>query len=105
MSRNDLAARLGTPPRGPGFTLSTTAPVEPPVVEAESQNAEVPKRKKAAQPIRSNRGISVRDDLIYECKRLALDNKRKLYEVLEEALTEYLQRRGRLPGGVGEGEE
>ena len=48
-----------------------------------------------------NRGVSVREDLIIECKRLALDDRRKLYEILDEALTEYLQRRGRLPGGVG----
>jgi hypothetical protein len=68
----------------------------------ERSNAETRNRIKAVQPIRVNRGVSVREDLIIECKRLALDDRRKLYEILDEALTEYLQRRGRMPGGVGE---
>ena len=59
------------------------------------------KSQKSSTAIRVNRGVSVREDLIIECKRLALDDRRKLYEILDEALTEYLQRRGRLPGGVG----
>jgi hypothetical protein len=116
--KNDLAARVANIPRGPGFRLSTEAteaPADSPAagLVAESQisnpaempersNAETQNRKKAVQPIRVNRGVSVREDLIIECKRLALDDRRKLYEILDEALTEYLQRRGRMPGGVGE---
>jgi hypothetical protein len=116
--KNDLAARVANIPRGPGFRLSTEAPEAPadsPVASSvadpqisnsaempERINAETQNRKKAAQPIRVNRGVSVREDLIIECKRLALDDRRKLYEILDEALTEYLQRRGRMPGGVGE---
>jgi hypothetical protein len=112
--KNDLAARVANIPRGPGFRLSTEAteaPADSPVAELpignpaempERINAETQNRKKAAQPIRVNRGVSVREDLIIECKRLALDDRRKLYEILDEALTEYLQRRGRMPGGAGE---
>jgi len=116
--KNDLAARVANIPRGPGFRLSTdvaqeapaTSPAEPIAEPQISNSAEVPERtnaetqnrKKAPQPIRVNRGVSVREDLIIECKRLALDDRRKLYEILDEALTEYLQRRGRLPGGAGE---
>jgi hypothetical protein len=116
--KNDLAARVANIPRGPGFRLSTEAaqeaptagpaePVAEPQVSSSAEtperiNAEPQNRKKAVQPIRVNRGVSVREDLIIECKRLALDDRRKLYEVLDDALTEYLQRRGRLPGGVGE---
>jgi hypothetical protein len=116
--KNDLAARVANIPRGPGFRLSTEAteapadsPAASPVAESqignpaempERSNAETQNRKKAVQPIRVNRGVSVREDLIIECKRLALDDRRKLYEILDEALTEYLQRRGRMPGGVGE---
>ena len=117
--KNDLATRVANIPRGPGFRLSTEAapeapaasPAASPVAEPqlsnaaempERSNAETQNRKKAAQPIRVNRGVSVREDLIIECKRLALDDRRKLYEILDEALTEYLQRRGRMPGGVGE---
>jgi hypothetical protein len=117
--KNDLAARVANIPRGPGFRLSTdvapeapvnSPPTEPVAEPQVSSSAETPEhtsaepqnRKKAVQPIRVNRGVSVREDLIIECKRLALDDRRKLYEILDEALTEYLQRRGRLPGGVGE---
>jgi hypothetical protein len=116
--KNDLAARVANIPRGPGFRLSTEVAAEAPATSSapdpaaeaqvsssaeapESINAETQNRKKAAQPIRVNRGVSVREDLIIECKRLALDDRRKLYEILDEALTEYLQRRGRLPGRVG----
>jgi hypothetical protein len=117
--KNDLAARVANIPRGPGFRLSTEVatetPTPPPATELvdesrvsnsaemlERINAETQNRKKAIQPIRVNRGVSVREDLIIECKRLALDDRRKLYEILDEALTEYLQRRGRLPNRVGE---
>jgi hypothetical protein len=36
----------------------------------------------------------LREDLILGCKRLALNDGRKLYEVMEEALAEYLSRHG-----------
>ncbi len=40
---------------------------------------------------RVNRGYKLREDLIKECKRLALEQDKMLYEVMEEALTAYLQ--------------
>lgn len=45
---------------------------------------------------RVNRGYALREDLIREYKVLAAKDGRKLYEVMEEALEEYLERR-RLP--------
>jgi hypothetical protein len=41
---------------------------------------------------RVNRGYALREDLIKECKVLAAQNGRKLYEVMESALEEYLER-------------
>ena len=40
-----------------------------------------------------NRGYMLREDLILACKQAALSDGRKLYEVMEEALAEYLSRR------------
>jgi hypothetical protein len=54
----------------------------------ERRNAEVSKEWK-----RVNRGYMLREDLIKSIKRLALEEDRKLYEVMEEALEEYLERR------------
>ena len=41
---------------------------------------------------RVNRGYKLREDLIKEYKVLAAQNGRKLYQVMEEALEEYLER-------------
>ncbi len=48
--------------------------------------------------VRVNRGYKLREDLIKDCKRLALETDRPLYEVMEAALSEYLQRHR--PGGA-----
>lgn len=42
---------------------------------------------------RVNRGYMLREDLILDCKRIALEDRRKLYEVMEEALAQYIARR------------
>lgn len=44
-------------------------------------------------PTRVNRGYKLREDLIKACKRVALEENRNLYEVMEQALEEYLDRR------------
>lgn len=41
---------------------------------------------------RFSRGIRIRDDLFFECKRIAVEQRRKLYEVVEEALEDYILR-------------
>lgn len=100
--------------RGQGYRLSTE-------VEAEPQNAEVQQLEYAQDSKilsvqqdkledaqvhelenaqsgendgvqRSSRGIRLSDDLFYECKRVAVEQRRKLYEVVEQALSEYLER-------------
>jgi hypothetical protein len=84
--------------RGQGVRLSTEE--APPVVLgtqdrtiAETQNRTVAETQPNVTK-RVNRGYMLREDLILGCKRLALNDGRKLYEVMEEALAEYLSRHG-----------
>jgi hypothetical protein len=44
-------------------------------------------------PKRVNRGYMLREDLITSCKLIAVKEGRKLYEVMEEALEEYLHKK------------
>lgn len=52
----------------------------------ENKNAKI-------EPNRVNRGYKLREDLIKSLKRIALEEDRLLYEVMEEALVEYLDRK------------
>jgi len=83
--------------RGQGVRLSTEdQPAEPPPVQspaiAESQNRTIAESQ-PGELRRVNRGYMLREDLILACKQAALSDGRKLYEVMEEALAEYLSRR------------
>ncbi len=89
--------------RGAPVRLSTDT--TPPAAEtqertiAASQNSEIAQSQKRTiaetrnEPKRVNRGYMLREDLIKGFKRLAVEEDRKLYEVMEEALEEYLARR------------
>lgn len=44
----------------------------------------------AAGPRRVNRGYKIREDLVKALKRVALDEDRKLFEVMEDAFERYL---------------
>ncbi len=55
----------------------------------------MPSTDDAAKPgeaKRVSRGYKLREDLIKALKRLAVDTDKKLYEVMEEAIEEYLER-------------
>jgi hypothetical protein len=106
--KKDLAAMLGDEPqkrpirRGQPVRLSTE---DAPAAEtrertsASSHGSEIAgtqKRTSAGtqgEPKRVNRGYALREDLIKDFKHLAVEEDRKLYEVMEEALEEYLARR------------
>jgi len=71
--------------------------------EEESKNAQTQEGEFAqshqrtnasTEPMRVNRGYKLREDLIKACKRMALEEDRHLYEVMEEALEVYLTQRG-----------
>jgi hypothetical protein len=69
--------------RGTGMHLSTE-PAPPEITQTKLSKPEVK---------RVNRGYALREDLIKQCKRIALEEDRALYEVMEEALEQYLERK------------
>ena len=83
--------------RGRGMRLSTDAAGG----DEESANAQSHQRTNAKDSsLRVNRGYKLREDLIKACKRMALEEDRHLYEVMEEALEVYLARRASRDGCV-----
>lgn len=78
--------------RGQGLQLSTNT-AEP---EAD-EDAQAHKRTSAqatnTQPRRVSQGYRLREDLVKACKHIALEEDHTLYEVMEEALEQYLERR------------
>lgn len=111
--KKDLAALLGTADakpalrRGRGMRLSTDG------AEGGGENAQTQEYENAlshqrtnakAEPLRVNRGYKLREDLIKACKRIALEEDRHLYEVMEEALAAYLAQRATGAGRVSPAE-
>ncbi len=120
-AKKDLAGLLGTTGdtplpeirRGQGMRLSTEHEQDHPPRQDDRTSAETQDRtsaetqdrinaqsRKGAPEARAriNRGYALREDLVKELKRVALDEDRKLYEVMDEALEQYLARR-RAPVG------
>ncbi len=87
--------------RGQGMRLST----EPVSAEEEQHEQDTQERTNTSTqeqtvapaqkdtPKRVNRGYMLREDLITSCKLIAVKEGRKLYEVMEEALQEYLHKK------------
>jgi hypothetical protein len=46
------------------------------------------------KPARKKRKLALRKDLLKECKRIARSQDRKLYQVIESALEDYILRHG-----------
>ena len=101
--KNKLANMLsGEEPirKGRGYQLSTVTPAkEQPEIQEEAQslepsrNLETKNSRKEAGVKRRKLGYEIREDLIRQCKQVALDEDRKIYEVIEEALVAYLAKR------------
>jgi hypothetical protein len=100
---SDLLGSTGTPPeirRGRGMRLSTE-PAEADEVAIDAAQPDAPENAqsqdrtsaKTRQPSRVNRGYALREDYVKQLKRIAVEEDRKLYEVMEEALAQYLARR------------
>ena len=94
MGKNKLSSLLNNQPakpeirRGAGYKLSTEE-------SAQTQESEITLSHNDTSvtpvtPERVARGYRFREDLIDAYKMLALKRKRKLYQVMEEALEEYL---------------
>src|SRR5437763_15775643 len=97
--KNKLAGMLnseGAIRKGKGYRLSTAPADEQPVeqeqapTEQSSRNLENLKSRKEEGVKRRKLGYEIREALIRQCKQVALDEDRKIYEVIEEALEEYL---------------
>lgn len=91
----DGLAQSATPPalrRGAGMTLSTDTHND--AETPKSANAITQESAMAEGPERTSRGFAIRTDLVKALKRVALDDDKKLYEVLEEAVEQYLDSRG-----------
>jgi len=88
MTQNKLKSMLGPTPiqKGKPLGLSTE----------EGENTPSQQRTNASdkqQPKRTKRGYALREDLVKNLKRIALEEDRTLYEVMEEAMEEYLVRK------------
>ncbi|HSH77211.1 MAG TPA: hypothetical protein VLA19_01615 [Herpetosiphonaceae bacterium] len=90
--------------RGQGIRLSTDAAQEEAAAAEATAAAELesaqahkrtnaPDRDEAARVTRVSQGQRLRVDLVKELKRIAVEEDRKLYEVMEEALEQYIERR------------
>jgi hypothetical protein len=81
---DDLIAKGNKPQelqRGKGMSLSTNKPIE----DALTHN-------RTTAYVRISRGYKLREDLVKECKRIALEDDRNLYEVMDDALEQYIER-------------
>ncbi len=92
----------GSIKRGKGFSLSTEQQQPQSAQVHKSTSAEVQKSTSALvhssppppETVRPSKGFKLRTDVADACKLLAAREKRKLYEVMEDALIEYLQKHG-----------
>ena len=99
-AKRNLADALKSkqPPRpiqkGEGFRLSTHTQEEEGQAEVrlESTSAQEHNGTKAPQVLRPSKGQRIRTDLLKEIKRIAFEEERKDYEVLEDALEQYIAR-------------
>ncbi len=84
--------------RGQGIRLSTDTLTTPDLpADVSSRNQEIEKSRKeerTKQKVkRVKPGYELREDLVKACKRIAFEEERHNYEIVEEALEQYLARR------------
>jgi hypothetical protein len=105
--KSDLAAGLAASAskpeirRGTGMRLSTEGTPDAETQDrtiAPSQDSEIAQSQKretakSQGPKRVNRGYMLREDLVKEFKLIAVREDRNMYEVMEQAFEEYLERR------------
>jgi hypothetical protein len=97
-TRKDLSSAIGNLPseipelrRGEGVKLSTeeTSSPPPPSQIAKKEEKVVPVKEEQVERIKP--GYSLRKDIVKECKRIAWETDKKIYEVMEEALLSYIE--------------
>ena len=106
MEKNNLNALLDkldqTPiRRGKGVTLSIDhqSPTADPTGNVQNGRTAVVQNNRNAgktrKVIRPSKGYMIRSDIDKECKVLAAEKGRPLYEIMEEALITYLKKHGK----------
>jgi hypothetical protein len=75
--------------RGPGYQLSTDQPTQPTVAPSDEQ----PKKKTSVPPGFTKLGWAVREEYKKQLKVMAAQADRDAYELLDEAIRDYLTRR------------
>jgi hypothetical protein len=84
----ELAAISAAPPIAPDAVAAEAGAVAAPIDSAALSDPE------PLEPERDKRKLQLRKDLLKQCKRIARAQDRKLYQVIEAALEEYVQRHG-----------
>ena len=84
--------------RGLAGMIGETAAPAPPTPEHPHVHMSTSTHNEAAEPKRPVKSFRLREDLTHQIEVLAAQQRRKLYELVEEALEEYLARRS---GGAG----
>jgi hypothetical protein len=84
-----------------GSTAAAETPIAPDAVAAEAGlvaaapvESPISAYPESPKPVREKRKIQLRKDLLKQGKRIARAQDRKLYQVIESALEEYIQRHG-----------
>jgi len=88
----ELAAKAATPDEPP--IAPNVVADEAPAVAAAPVDSVAPVAPEPCTPERDKRKLLLRTDLLKQCKRIARAQDRKLYQVVEAALEEYIQRYG-----------
>jgi hypothetical protein len=85
------------PPAADALAEPTVVPLaaasEPASVTADPRPLAAPDVE-PGKPSRKKRKLLLRNDLLKECKRIARSQDRKLYQVIESALEDYIKRHG-----------
>ena len=80
------------PVKGKPLGLSTDASIVDERAQSHNRTIAPAQQLKTPAPIRTKRGYALREDLVKACKQIALDRDITLYEVMETAIEEYLER-------------
>jgi len=82
------------PDRGPGYRLSTeveeASPAPEVVISGNLENQNSTKEPQEDAVVRVKLGYKVREDLLKQIKRVAFDDDRFVYEIMEDAFAAYL---------------
>ncbi len=65
-------------------------------ITSRTQGIKKSRNQEGTEVTRTKTNYEIRDDYVLAMKRLAVDEGRKIYEVLESAIKEYLKKKGRL---------